>query len=107
MRIGNHLGTSFEIWSGQHTWFWFVADGCCDGAAIGAAANEAEAIREARWSIEEMAARRSGSAGSPGISKPPFILATRECPAGSTDLGWNELLANLVRYLTRLCSQCV
>jgi hypothetical protein len=57
MRIGNQLGTSFEIWNGRHVWFWFVADTHC--AAIGAAANEEEAIGEARLSIEEMIMHRS------------------------------------------------
>jgi hypothetical protein len=69
MPIGNHLGTSFEIWSGRQTWFWFVVNCRCDGAVIGAAANEAEAIREACLSIEEMAARRSHTAESPRFNK--------------------------------------
>jgi len=38
MWIDHHLGTSFEIWNGRHTWFWFVADSDCKGAAIGAGA---------------------------------------------------------------------
>src|SRR5712691_7287634 len=54
MRNRSHLGTSFEAWNGRHAWFWFVSDTQCNGAAIGAAANKAEAIREARTSIEEM-----------------------------------------------------
>jgi len=66
MRIGNHLGTNFGIWNGRHAWFWFVADARCNGAAIGAAANEAEAICEAYSSIEEMAAQRPGTAESQG-----------------------------------------
>jgi len=53
MRIGNHLGSSFEIWSRQRAWFWFVTDAGCNRAAIGAAAHQAEAIYEAHSSIEE------------------------------------------------------
>jgi hypothetical protein len=106
MRRGNHLGTSFEIWNGRHAWFWFVTDAGWS-AAIGAAANEAEAICEARQSIEEMAARRAGAAEAPGISQ-ACVSATRKCDqANSTDLGWNDLLANLDRYLNRLRRECV
>ncbi|MBV8450981.1 MAG: hypothetical protein JOZ29_01735 [Deltaproteobacteria bacterium] len=107
MRIGNYLGTSFEIWNGRHTWFWFVADACCTGAAIGAAANEAEAIREARLSIEEMAARRLSTTESLEISKAIVRAAWKCSPVNSADPGWNDLLANLDCYLTRLCSECV
>jgi hypothetical protein len=107
MWIGNHLGTSFEIWNGRHTWFWFVADACCSGAAIGAAANQAEAIREARLSIEEMAATRSRGAEAPGIRSSLVCATRRRSRVSSTDPAWNELLTNLERYLTRLCSQCV
>jgi hypothetical protein len=107
MRIGNHLGTSFEIWNGGHTWFWFVADACCNGAAIGAVVNEAEAICEARLSIEEMAARRSGTAEPLGISKAIVRAKRKRSRAGSTELAWNDLLASLERYLTRLRSEWV
>jgi hypothetical protein len=107
MRIGNYLGTSFEIWNGRHTWFWFVADACCSGAAIGAAANEAEAIREARLSIEEMAAQRLSIAESLEISK-AMVRAARKCSsANSADPGWNNLLSKLERYLTRLRTKCI
>jgi hypothetical protein len=106
MRIRSHLGTSFEVWHRRHVWFWFVADPCCDGASIGAAANEAEAICEARSSIEEMAARRSGTVVLPGTSRTAARAAQERGRASSTTLGWNDLLANLERYLTRLCSEC-
>jgi len=107
MLIGNHRGTSFEIWSGRQTWFWFVVNCRCNGAAIGAAANEAEAIREACLSIEEMAARRPHTAESPRINKSK-VHAAPECnPAGSRDPGWTDLPAKLERYLSRRRSQCV
>jgi hypothetical protein len=61
MQIGNYLGTSFGIWKGRQAWFWFVVDAPSNGAAIGAAANETEAICEAHSSIEEIAARRLGT----------------------------------------------
>ncbi len=107
MRIGNYLGTSFEVWHGRRTWFWFVADTCCSSAAIGATANEAEAIGEAHRSIEEMAARRLRTTKSLEISK-AIVRAARKCsPAKSADSGWNDLLAHLECYLTRLCRECV
>jgi hypothetical protein len=54
----NHLGVGFEIWTGQWTWFWSLADPQLDGGAVGAASTEAEARREARIAIEEISARR-------------------------------------------------
>jgi hypothetical protein len=101
MWIGNHLDISFQIWNGRHLWFWFVADQRGSGAAIGAAPNQADAICEARLSIEEMAARRSASEAA-RISG--AIIASHASPI---DIGWHELLASLERYLTRYCSQCV
>jgi len=93
MWIHNHAG-SFEIWNGRQAWFWFVADPCWSGAAIGAAANQTEAIYEACSLIEEMAARRSSSSAASGITK-AISRTTRKCnPASSTDPGSNDLLAN-------------
>jgi len=48
---------AFEVWTGQGAWFWYVAHPQRNCGAIGAAATETEAIREARSSIEEMWAR--------------------------------------------------
>jgi hypothetical protein len=50
----SHRGTGFEVWHNQGTWFWLVVSQHRGGGAIGAAPNEADAIREARSSIEEM-----------------------------------------------------
>ena len=87
MRIGNHLGTSFGVWNGRHAWFWFVADARCQGAAIGAATNEAEAICEAHSSIEEIVARRPGIVESEGNIK-AAVDGRRECaPEGSRGKG--------------------
>jgi hypothetical protein len=105
MRRGNHLGTSFEVWKSGHAWFWFVIDACCS-AAIGAAANEAEAIAEAELSIAEIAARRPGAALAPWVSQ-ASVRAGRSGGANSGDPGWNDLLVNLDRYLNRLCRECV
>ena len=50
---------TFEVWNCQGTWFWYVVNRQCNGGTIGAAATETEAVREARWSIAEMTARRA------------------------------------------------
>lgn len=106
MRIGNHLGISFEIWSGRHAWFWFVADASCNGAAIGAAANEVEAICEAHSSIEEMIERRSSTAEQQRSIK-PGVDRDQECgPAGAGAMGWHGLFANPDRFLTQPCYEC-
>ncbi len=105
MITGNYLGTSFEIWNGHHTWFWFVADTCCSSAAIGAAANQADAIGEARRSIEEMAAQRLRTTKSLEISKAIVRAVRKYSRADPTDPGWHDLLASLDHYLTRLCGE--
>jgi hypothetical protein len=53
----NHLGSSFEIWNSNQGWFWLVVNSDRSGGAIGSAATEAEAIREARISVERLSAR--------------------------------------------------
>lgn len=59
MRIWrNHMGTGFEVWDGRQTWFWSVISPHRNGGAIGAAATEDEAVREACQSIEEIAAQQ-------------------------------------------------
>lgn len=73
----NHLGTGFEVWNDQQTWFWMVVDPCRKSGAIGAAASRAEAIREARWSIEARAL--------------PARIAGKNA--------WMSMLTNLAHYL--------
>jgi hypothetical protein len=50
----SYHGTSFEVWHSQQTWFWLVVNRYRSGGSIGVARNQADAIREARSSIEEM-----------------------------------------------------
>lgn len=52
----DHWGAGFELWTGGQSWFWYLRDPCRAGGAIGAAATEADAVREARAAIEEMSA---------------------------------------------------
>jgi hypothetical protein len=49
----NHLENTFEVWEDGESWFWMVVSPHSDGGTIGAAATEAEAIRDARSLIEE------------------------------------------------------
>ncbi|HYL58310.1 MAG TPA: hypothetical protein VEU51_05525 [Candidatus Acidoferrales bacterium] len=60
----DHMGTSFEVWAGQWTWFWCLLNTHRNGGAIGAAATEAEAVHEACHAIEEISATRIASAAS-------------------------------------------
>jgi hypothetical protein len=78
----DYLGTTIEIWTNRESWFWCVFEAGLDGGTIGAAATEAEAVRDACLSIEETV-----------------------CPRDHADLvytsvlGWERTLANLSRYL--------
>jgi hypothetical protein len=59
MRIRrDHMGTGFEVWDDHQTWLWSVISPHRNGGAIGAAAREDEAVREACQSIEEIAAQQ-------------------------------------------------
>jgi hypothetical protein len=78
----HYIGIDFEVWEGQQSWFWFVIDPHHEGGAIGAAASETEAVRDACLSIDEM-----------------IMSAYRE---PFTAIGWEVSLANLERYLTRV-----
>ncbi len=99
----DHLGTGFEVWAAQQTWFWFVIDPHRSGGMIGAAATEAESVREACLSIEKMSARHRAGAAAPGVtaksaSMPPF------CQSNSITVAcWEASLKNLEQYLTRVC----
>jgi hypothetical protein len=83
-------GIIFEVWPGEQCWFWFVIDPYCDGGAIGVAAGENEAVRDACASIDGMLAclepQREPS--------PEFFPMTAQ--------GWEASLASLERYLNRI-----
>ena len=63
----DHLGAGFEVWTGGQSWFWCLLSPR-RGGAIGAAASEADAIREARAAIEEILARQGEDVSA---SRPP------------------------------------
>jgi len=87
MRNENHLGIAFQIWSGPQTWFWFVVNPHQNGGAIGAAASEADALREACLSIEEISAERQTAA----------TYGKDDCMAPL--ICWKGALENLDRFL--------
>jgi hypothetical protein len=57
MRNRSYPGNRFEVWNGQRTWFWCVADPHRKGSTIGAGSTKEEAVREACSLIEDMSAR--------------------------------------------------
>ena len=95
-----HLGTRFEIWTGQQSWFWRFSDPGSDGGSIGAAATETDAVREACLAIEEM---HDGRAARPICWEPvakPSVEAVREFE--SMMIGWNLSLTRLEKYLAHI-----
>jgi hypothetical protein len=88
----NHLGTSFTVWYRQMSWFWLVLDQQGSGGTIGTAATEAEAVREACYSIEEMAARRRSSLASlvsgPGKTLVPTSDRAEPCDNAFDWIEW-------------------
>ena len=86
MRNENYLGVAFQIWSGPQTWFWFVVNPHQNGGAIGAAASEADALREACLSIEEISAQVQTATHRKDDCVPTLIC-------------WKGALENLNRFL--------
>ncbi len=104
MKTRSHMGISYEVWKGGHAWFWLIGDPRSERAAIGAAADEAGAVREACSSIEEIAARWEQDAAAPASAPGP---ARQSDPRSCAALRWNRALANLDRYLIRACGHAV
>lgn len=65
MSSGTHLGIPFYIWNGDQGWFWLIVDRRYDAGVVGAAAREADAIIEARLSIEELSSNPQLTEGQP------------------------------------------
>jgi len=51
-----HLGVDFAIWVSEGAWVWFLINPNGEGGMIGASPNEAQAMHEACFSIEEILA---------------------------------------------------
>ena len=101
MRGHSHLGTHFEVWTAQQTWFWSLVNPHRNGGAIGAAASEAEAVREATLLIEAISGepisgqQRAGATSALVTGKNASGLPLALC-------GWKVWLTNLERYLACL-----
>ena len=80
----HYLGIDFEVWEAQQRWLWCVIDPHRDGGAIGAAASEIDAVRDACLSIDEMMSARAE------------VLIT---------VDWEISLSNLERYLAQCCDR--
>jgi hypothetical protein len=53
IRSRSHLEVGFKVWEDHHQcWLWLVVGPHSDGGTVGAAATEADAIRDARSLIE-------------------------------------------------------
>jgi hypothetical protein len=97
------MDISFEVWTGQESWFWYVVNPKRNGGMIGAAASEMEAIREARSAIAEMSTRRTARTGTPSIDG-VFAAAVGESRLDQfAAMAWNEVLAKLDSYLSQVC----
>jgi hypothetical protein len=48
-----HLGVDFIVWKNADAWLWLLVVPDSDGGTIGSSANEAQAMHDARLSIEE------------------------------------------------------
>ena len=49
-----HRGVEFVVWKRGNAWFWFLARRREESGIIGATTNQARAMRDACWSIEEL-----------------------------------------------------
>jgi hypothetical protein len=95
MRIRrDHLGADFEVWTGGQSWFWCLLNPRRDGGAIGAAATEADAIREASVAIEEMSARQLEDVPAVLLSPCRFFTSVSACREI-----WTDRLDRVAEYL--------
>jgi hypothetical protein len=98
MRIRrDHLGTGFEVWTGGQSWFWCLLNPHRNRGAIGAAATEADAIREAFVAIEEMSAQEREDAL---VVRPPACRFFNRLIACETYRQiWTDRLDRVAEYL--------
>jgi hypothetical protein len=105
MKSHDHLGTRFQVWNGQQTWFWSIFDTGRNRGTIGAAASETQAMREACSMIEEWSLQADRSAlfaEQPWASRPTGDFrasGSRSCPIVMAETGWAISLEKLERYL--------
>jgi hypothetical protein len=95
-----HLGTPFEIWTGQQSWFWRFSDPGRAGGSVGAAATEIDAVREACLAIEELHADSAARPMDWEGKVTPSRRVLKEFESAVT--GWNLSLTRLENYLAHL-----
>jgi hypothetical protein len=95
--IRDHLGTRFELRTDQWTWFWRVVIPHRKGGAVGAAATEADAVRDACVAIEEMSAQRREDAPAPRLPTCLFVASVIAREAHREV--WNRRLDRVAEYL--------
>jgi hypothetical protein len=54
--VNYHLGVGYEVWKGPDAWLWLVVSAYRNAGAIGVAASQGQAARDACLAIEEMTA---------------------------------------------------
>jgi hypothetical protein len=97
----NHLGTSFKVWNRRRSWFWLVLNQQGNGGAIGTAATEAEAVRDACSSIEELAAcPPSLSATSTAIESRGLVPALNQAYPCNAVFGWMDWWTSVAHQVT-------
>jgi hypothetical protein len=101
MRGHSHLGTHFEVWTAQQTWFWCLVNPHRNGGAIGAAASEAEAVREATLAIEAISGEAISGHRRAGAT-PVHVTGKNASGFPLSLCGWKCWLTNLERYLACL-----
>jgi hypothetical protein len=106
MRSYSHFGTGFEVWNRQQSWFWIVVNPGCNRGSIGAAASEADAVRDASVSIEESSGRQRAGAKSSRLTESEAWMRRLQRSISNhrapVMICANSSLAKLARYLARL-----
>ena len=97
-----HLGTRFEIWTGQQSWFWRFSNESRCGGSIGAAATETDAVRDACLAIEEMIGGRTGTTRPMGQDAKVRLPIDAPSEFHATMIGWNLSLTRLENYLAQV-----
>ena len=77
-----HQGVGFDLWTGQRSWFWKLAD----RGAIGAALSHPQAISEACMAIDEL------------LESDASFSSVAVCDISND--GWRRALDRLAHYVT-------